>query len=307
MKIWRLLSIWIFVASVLISTEGFTTLIQRYNFPELVARSSIIAKGTIVKRNNKPVLVVEHVLKGEAGSKVIIQSQSLAETPAPKFEDDEVVLLFLQPRAAEGTARLIGYGDQAKWPRSKGTGGYPEILIDASLEDIQKTVEKLLLIEDALGLEEKTKLCAEYIGSSNSLLQLTVLQHVLGGLLWPPPPGDPFPIISHEAAKKRFDILRNLSSGAVALLGSDKPSIRAAAIRLLRYAPPGVAMPNLIMTITDEDASVRTATHTVLRTLSIELKVAGEFEYDPDDPAERLVSVQDEWNNWWRQNKDSLQ
>lgn len=311
MKIKTLLKVCVFIVLILTSTEGFAKIIW-FTFPELVKNSSIIAKGTISIRNAKPVLLVEQTLKGEAHRELIIQPRSWLDIPTPTFRDGEVVLLFLESPDATGTARLVGYGDQAKWPgaRSRGAGGYPgypKVLTEASLKDIQEVVEKLLQIEEASGLEKKTELCADYIRSSNPLLQLTGLQYVLQDLLWPPPPDNPFPRVPHEIAKKRFDILRSLSSGAVPLLESDKPSIRAAAIRLLRYAPSEVAMPNLIRKISDADLGVRTATRTVLNTLSIELKVGGKFEYSPGDSMDRLISVQDKWNNWWRENKDRLE
>lgn len=306
MKIRTLLTIMIFVVLILTPAKGFAVVIKWYDFPELVQKSFIIAKGRISMRDEKPVLIVEQMLKGETYRELIIQSQSWLDIPSPKFQDGEVVLLFLETPDIAGTAQLVGYGDQAKWPRSKVSGGYPKILTDASLKDIQKVVEKLLRIEESSVLEEKTKLCAEYIKSSNPLLQLTGMQYVLGGLLWPPPPDDSFPRVPHEIAQKRFDILRSLSSVAVPLLNSGEPSIRVASIRLLRYAPPSVAMPNVIRKITDEDASARTATHTILNTLSIELKVSPGFKYNPRDSIERLRSVQEQWNNWWRENKNRL-
>ena len=76
------------------------------------------------------------------------------------------------------------------------------------------------------------------------------------------------PRVPHEAAKKRFGVLRQLSRDALSLVESDDPSLEAESIRLLRYARPSDALPHLINRITDRNPSIKKVTRSVLSTLA---------------------------------------
>jgi len=323
----NLLRIYVFIFVTIFSKVSFAT-IERYTLPELVHKAPTIVKGTISIQNNKITINVEKTLKGQEHRRLIVLYQHWFEVPDPQFKNGENVLLFLYtpdpnkyilpfvniPKPKKEEMYLFGLGDQAKWPRvypekpdrQHVYHHYPKLQDNASLNDIQEVVEKLLRIENTADLDEKVKLCTEYIRSSNPLLQFTALQYAIWGHLWSPPPGEPHGIIPNEVAERRINILRGLSDEvlALSLVDSNEPSIRAEAIRFLRYAYPGVAMPNLIRKITDDDSLVRSATRTVLGTMASELKIKGGFiNYRYADPPEKLKSIQQQWNDWWQQEK----
>jgi hypothetical protein len=174
------------------------------------------------------------------------------------------------------------------------------------LKAIQDVVEKLLQIENAKELEEKVKLCTDYIKSSNRLVQFTMMEYAIHGNLWALSPSNRASIISHEEAKKRFNILTRFSSEilSLSLVDSKEPSIRAVVILFLRYDEPSKVMPLLIGKITDEDINVRSNTRTVLNTLATEMKINDDFiNYRHDDPIENLKSIQQQWDDWWQKNQ----
>jgi hypothetical protein len=214
----------------------------------------------------------------------------------------------------EGEMYLFGLGDQAKWPRKypekpepqEYYHHYPKLQDTASLEAIQDVAEKLLRIENISDLEEKVKLCAEYIKSPNRLLQFTAMEYAIHGSLWAPPLGVPLPATPHEVADKRNNILKKLADEvlSLSLVDSNEPSICAEAILFLRYAEPSKVMPLLIRKITDEDKNVRSNTQTVLNTLSKDMKINGDLvDYKFDDSIENLKSIQKQWNDWWQKNQ----
>jgi hypothetical protein len=330
MTIKTLLRICVFVSLTLSSSKSFASIVW-HTLPQLVHDSPTIVTGNITIQDQRIILNIEKTLKGQEHRQLRILYHHWFDVPDPQFKNGENVLLFLYipdpnkerlmfpntPNPKEGEMYLFGLGDQAKWPRvypekvdrHKPPRHYPKLQDNASLRDIEDVVERLLEIENAPNLDEKVKLCTEYIRSSNRLLQLTALQYAMWGHLWAPPPGEPRGRIPKEISRKRFNIRRNLSGEvlSLSLVDSNEPSIRAESIRFLRYASPSQAMPNLIRRITDEDRLVRSVTSTVLNTLSMDLKITGSFvKYRPDEPPEHLRSIQHQWNDWWQNNKDRL-
>ena len=327
MRVKTLLRMCVFVSVTLSSSDSLGVIVWR-TLPQLVHDAPTIVKGNITIQDQRVILNIEKTLKGQEHRQVTVLFHHWSEVPDPQFKNGENVLLFLYipdpnkerlmfpntPDPKKGEIYLFGLGDQAKWPKTyadpkRDFTGYPNLLATGSLSDIQKIVEELLRIEDIADLDEKVKLCTEYIRSSNRRLQFTALQYAVRGQLWAPPPGEPRGRITNEVADKRFNILRKLSGEALSLslVDSNEPSIRAESMRFLRYASPSEAMPNLIRRITDEDRLVRSVTRTVLNTLSMDLEITGSFvKYKPDEPPEHLRFIQQQWNDWWQKNKDRL-
>lgn len=307
-------------------------LIHWQSLPKLIHEAPVIAKGKISTQDDKIILNVEKTLKGQEHSKITVFYMKWPEYEGalPKFKDGENVLLFLTndikgykslvpdtPDLKKGELCLLGFSNQAKWPRvypEKRKDNvyyhhYPKLQDTASLEAIQDVVEKLLQIENTKALEEKVKLCTEYIKSPNRLLQFTSMEYAIQSFLWAPPPGKPFPQIPHEVAAKHNNILKKLADEvlSLSLVDSNEPSVCVEAIRFMRYAEPDKAIPLLIPKITDKDQDVRSATRTALNVIAGNLQITGSFaNYKSKDSAENLKSVQQQWNKWWENNKDNI-
>lgn len=322
----------VFVFLMLTSAQSQASVHYR-SLPQLVHDAPTIVRGSITIQDEKIILNVEKTLKGQEHLRLRVLYLHWFDVPDPRFKNGEDVLLFLHipdlksdfarmafpdaPEPKKGEMYLLGLGDQAKWPRSypekpkkhEYYHHFPRLQDNASLDAIQNVVEKLLEIENEPNLDEKVKLCTKYIRSPNRLLQFTAMQYAVWDYLWAPPPGKPGGSVPTEVARERFNILRNLSDEvlSLSLVDSNEPSLRAESIRLLRYALPKKAMPHLISRITDEDKLVRSATRTTLNTMAYELKITGPFvKYKHDDHADRLKSVQQQWSDWWRENRDRV-
>lgn len=307
-------------------------LIHWHSLPNLIHEAPVIARGKISIQDKEIILDVEKTLKGQEHSKIAILYMKWPEYEGtlPKFKDGENVLLFLTndikgykplvfntPDMKKGELCLFGFSDQAKWPRvypEKRKDNvyyhhYPKLQDTASLKAIEDVIEKLLEIENTKELEEKVKLCTEYIKSPNRLLQFTGMEYAIQGGLWAPPIGEKSSSISYETSKKRFSIMKKLGDEIISLslVDSNEPSVCAEAIRFMRYAEPDKAIPLLIPKITDKDEDVRSATRTALKVIAGNLQITGSFvNYKSKDPVEKLKSVQQQWNEWWQNNKDNI-
>ncbi|MBN1359299.1 MAG: HEAT repeat domain-containing protein [Sedimentisphaerales bacterium] len=315
----------------LVPTEGFASIVWR-SLPSLVHDCPTIVKGTIAIHDDAIILDVEKTFKGEEHQRLRVRYRSWFEVADPQLENGEAVLLFLYtpdpnvdkvlffdpPILEEGAMYLFGLGDQAKWPRvypkepdkHKPPHHYPALQDIASLADIEDVVEKLLEIENTPNLPDKVRICTEYIRSESRLLQYTGMQYALQSLLWARPFGAPRETVSLETSRERFAIRRQLSREvlSLSLLDSNEPSLRAKAAQFLRYAPLSEAMPRLISRITDDDPHVRTAVRVTLRTFARELDVTDAFaqSISADDSLDQCRLVQQQWLNWWENNRVRL-
>lgn len=308
MKARTILTLCACLALASVPAETLAAKVMWYQFPALVNESSLIVTGTITIRAEQPILLVEEALKGKTCDELTIQQRSLGEVPSASFQEGESVLLFLETPDDDCAAALVGYGDQAKWPKldvAERYFHYPKGQANASLEEVEEMARRLLRIESSRDLEQRIDMIAGLMKSSDLLLQLTALQYVLGDHLWIEK--DHPERSSHEIAREQFDVLRRLSDYAVRLSNSKDSSIRAESIRLLRYARPNVAIPKLISRIPDTDPGVRAATHSVLGTLSIELKAEEGLEYSLSGSEEHLRSAQNIWNDWWLENESRIE
>lgn len=305
-----LLKLFLLAISTLMSTEAFAKVAIWKNIPALVRDSSVIAKGSISIEDDGPVLSVQEIFKGKPYYNLTIQWREWLDIPIPKFHNGEAVLLFLEKPDEKGVACLVGYGTQAKWPKvyndPNESSGYQKMLATAPLGDIENIVEKILQIESIVDPNEKIELCSQRMKSSNQLIQLTTMQYILDRHIWPTSPNKR---ISHAEAKRRFGIMRKLSSDSLQLANSDESAIQVESIRLLRYAHAADAIPILVSKITQSDKGVRTATQTVLTTFSIEHKIKDPSmkKYKASGSTEHLNSAKQKWNNWWHDNKEKLE
>ena len=307
-------------------------LIHWQSLPQLVHEAPVISRGKISIEDEKIILNVEKTLKGQEYSKIPVFYMKWPEYEGtlPKFKDGENVLLFLTndikgykplvpntPDMKKGELCLFGFSDQAKWPRvypEKRKDNvyyhhYPKLQDTASLKAIEDVIEKLLEIENAKALEEKVKLCTEYIKSPNRPLQFTAMEYATQSFLWAPPAGEKSSSTSYETSKKRFNIMKKLADEVISLslVDSNEPSVCAEAIRFMRYTEPDKAIPLLIPKITDKDQDVRSATRTALNVIAGDLQITGSFvNYKSKDSIEKLKSVQQQWNKWWEENRENI-
>jgi len=311
-----------------LSTNSFARIMWR-TLPQLVHESPNIAKGTILIKNEKIILKIEKMIKGEDYKELVILFQHDLEAPDPQFKNDEEVLLFLEPQLNKSETNpakdsneiemyLFGLGDQAKWPRVYQNNSssnasylyYPKLQDSAPLKAIQNVVEKLLIVEDANNIDEKVKLCSEYIKSPDKLLQFTTLQFVIQSGLWPPPPENTQEtVLSSSTIAERNSILKKFGEEIIdlSLIDDKESTIRAEAIKFLRYIEPYKAISLLIPKLTDDDRLVRSVSRDVLNKFSAELNIAGELSsYKSDDSIENYKSIQQNWNTWKEKNADKF-
>jgi hypothetical protein len=286
-----------------------------WSLPDMVHRAPVVAKGDVLLRDGVITLEVKQTLKGPDKERLTVGFHHAFDVSDPEFKDGEMAILFLEDADANGISLLYGPGDNAKWPRTYPDPPvkhvyyhhFPHAQDIATLEDIQRVVQELLAIENAVDPNEKLKLCAKYIQSGDALLQLTSMEYARLGYLWPTG-NEPSTEIAYRTARRRFSILRGLAAKAQCLVDSSDPSVREEAIRLLRYAPLAEAMPRLIDKITDADRSVGATALGVLRTMARELGIVDPFAKSvSDDSPEHLISVQQQWRTWWEDNRSRLQ
>ncbi|MBN1973902.1 MAG: hypothetical protein JW787_09715 [Sedimentisphaerales bacterium] len=293
---------------------------------QLVHEAPYIAKGKISIKNDKVILNIEKMLKGESYSELLISFRQDSEAPDPIFNDGEEVILFLHipdfskgyiipglgpiplPEIKEGEMYLFGLGDQGKWPRKyyekyKFQEHYPKLQDTASLEAIQDVVEKLQKIEDSNNLDEKISFYMEYIKSSDKVLQYTAMEYALYGGIWTSQKENLNWV--GNSTKYKY-ILKKLCDEifSLSLIDDKEPTIRSEAIRLLRFAEPYNIIPLLIPKITDADRLVRSVTCGNLTQFAREQKIKGDFiNFKPEDSIESLMAIQKQWNDWWEENK----
>lgn len=315
----------------LVSREGLAAIVQ-LGLPQLVHEAPMIVKGSISMHEGEVFIDVEKTLKGREHQRLQVRYSPWFEVSDPRFEDGEAVLLFLTPSPEpmsllrspdlpgprEGEMYLLGFGDQAKWPRvypeqpeeHKSQIRYSKLLEAASLDDIEGIVAKLLLIEEASAVDDKVAICISYLRIPEPSLQCTIMRYVEFGLLWPRSPEEPSPQISHEQSRMRLSVRRQFSREVLerSLQDANEPDLRRQAVSALRYAHFTEAIPQLIERITDDDSRVQTRARGVLRTLARELHMTDAFATSVDnDSPEHLRTVQQQWQDWWQNNRARLQ
>lgn len=246
------------VVCVLAACNCWGVVLCLYHFPEIVSESPVIAAGEITLVNGKPIFSVREVLKGRMSlKKLIVDVSPLGDLPAVQFTTAEKVVLFLDEPSADGSARLFGGGDQGKWPRTPtSSGAFPDILNQASIDEIIGVVRGLVRINERDGPETKSKDIREWLKSSDKIKQLLAIQYLSDDLLWPRDKRSGKIVAS---AHDRLDVLYSFVDDLSRLAQSDEVSIRRDAVRALRFAPIERVRPVLEKAISDSDESVRAA------------------------------------------------
>ena len=273
--------------------------VKQHDFVELVVEAPVIACGVMILQEGNSLLEVKEVLKGTCPQELEIRVSSWPGMRLPSFQTGEEVTLFLDSVDAQGSAALFGYGDQGKWPRSSDDTTYPGILAVARHDEVDSLVTAIIGVNSLTETDARFRELESWFESSNEKLALLALEYVLGPHAWNDSPLTPE--TSHEVAASRFIHLRRASIAALPLTNNESVAIRVLATRLIRYAPPDLALPALIKQITDSNPRIRWATQTVLETLAEELKGDRELRYNPAEPIGRLMEVQDRWRAWWSQ------
>ena len=83
---------------------------------------AIVIAHMTVEEDGTPVAKIQKVIKGDPGKMVVVRTFSLRDTDVVQFGDKEKVLLFLGSVDPDGGRKLIGYGDQGKWPKEQANG-----------------------------------------------------------------------------------------------------------------------------------------------------------------------------------------
>lgn len=262
-----------------------------YSLAELIEMAPTIVTGTILLEDGKPILVVEKTLKGNGFTRIQISYKVVRSRDLPKFREGEKVLLFLTI-PERGVSKLIGYGDQAKWPRGKGNDSYPEVAVNASLEEIEVIVTKILESASTKNIDDYFELLKQNLSSKDELLQLITLEFVQLEDSF----GENFQKIS------KANILRNFGVYLAPFASHSDPDIRFETMRILRYAPLSFSIPLLTNVLMDSEFSVRNMAYITLNTVVYDVRGNIAFEYNPRATEEQRRIDQEKYVKWWLSN-----
>ncbi|MFC1849253.1 hypothetical protein ACFL27_03495 [candidate division CSSED10-310 bacterium] len=290
---------------------GETYVPVNYDLIDFIKISPLIVKGKITFSDDlTPIILVHEVMKGVSANKLFLEWKTEKHIPGPKLIEGEIYLLFLKKTNNTDVVELVGCGSQGIWPQNwRPNLDKSYILSNATLEEVQKISEKLLLIDAGYqnNLEERENLCFQYIRSTDPLLQLSVMRFLLKRYLWLKSPLDESyqPPINNES-KEQFAFLNRFNIFTIPLLKNKNPLIQVEVVNFLRYEHPSISIPLLIKKITDKDSRIRRAVRVVLRTIFTELKIVENLDYRYKDSEEQLKIAQEKWLAWWIENKNKI-
>lgn len=124
-------------------------------------------EGTFVK--------VDRAVKGVQEQTIRVRTFALRDTDVVLFNDNEKVLLFLDPSELDDGRKLIGYGDQAKWPKQVPKWPYTEAHT-SSVEQVEALVSKL--VEKQGRREHMESYLLELLLSGNPFSQVIALEYL---------------------------------------------------------------------------------------------------------------------------------
>lgn len=173
----RNLKIMLALLCAFVISDAYAFKCRTYMFPEFVSAADRIVFGTVGFSNSVPLVVVSKDLKGIGPRITRIGSKWVREKDRPVFESGQRVVLFFQ-REVNGVSSLLGYGDQAVWPK-------PIVKWPFYLEHICKDDDVVTAIEIVQGFDRETAfngklaILRQTIGSTNDFLRTVALECLL--------------------------------------------------------------------------------------------------------------------------------
>lgn len=170
----RNLKIMLALLCAFVISDAYAFKCRTYMFPESVSVADRIVLGTVEFSNSVPLVVVSKDLKGIGPRITRIGSKWVREKDRPVFESGQRVVLFFQ-REVNGVSSLLGYGDQAVWPK-------PIVKWPFYSEHICKDDDVVTAIEIVQGFERETAIngklaiLRQTIGSTNDFLRTVALE-----------------------------------------------------------------------------------------------------------------------------------
>ncbi|NLN76668.1 MAG: HEAT repeat domain-containing protein [Armatimonadetes bacterium] len=253
--------------------NGAGASVPNYSFPDLVAKATVIAEGSIaLESGSSSYLIVDRTIKGAGSERVVFGECRLGEDGPPTvFQSGEKVTLFLSALDNSGVAYLIGL--QGKWPPANRYDTYAR-------SDLSALARAVVAIDKAFAgasFEEQADSIISMMQSKDELLQLAGLDVTLSQTLAQSLPQD-----------KRERARRQLAAFAIPLLKSPNCDVRGSAIRIMASAPSAVAAYALIPMVTDEDMRCRRLAKESLARVAADCKFNNS---DIDDWLRRPISV----------------
>ena len=147
---------------------------RTYMFPEFVSAADRIVFGTVEFSNSVPLVVVSKDLKGEGPRITRIGSKWVREKDQPVFEPGQRVFLFLQYEV-NGVSDLLGYGDQAVWPKTIAKWPFDSEHICKD-DDVVTAIEIVQGFERETAINGKLAILRQMIGSTNDFLRTVALE-----------------------------------------------------------------------------------------------------------------------------------
>lgn len=149
--------------------------VKVFTMKELIDEADVIVVASIALENGEPFAKVDKAIKGNPEKTIRLHTFALRDTDTVRFSDREKVLLFLGRVEPDGGRKLIGYGDQAKWPKQA-----PKWPYTAAHTSLLEQVEVLVaeLVEKQGYREQMESRLLELLRSDSPFNQVIALEYL---------------------------------------------------------------------------------------------------------------------------------
>lgn len=147
-----------------------------YLFPEQVACADRIIVGNGSLLSSKIHISVREYLKGAGANELDVQYDCVRQRDRPVLKDQERVVLFLCERN-EGGVKLLGYGDQAIWPKTHAKWPFvnPHICNE---QDIIVATTNILNVESEPITENKIIRLRQMLASDKLFVRTVAVEYI---------------------------------------------------------------------------------------------------------------------------------
>jgi hypothetical protein len=190
------------------------TKVYVYSLAELVEKADAVVVAKMSVEGGAARATVLRALKGDPSHTFNVRSFHLKESDRATFADGETVILFTGKEEG-GSRKLLGYGDQGKWPKADGRWPYTDQHV-APLAKVEATVKQLLELQALGGAVRGIGRLSEMLSAEDGFSQIVALEYVQR---------------AHD--RQVFQVLRPKIS---ALSKSDKSAVRGKAQSMLDHA-----------------------------------------------------------------------
>jgi len=150
--------------------------VKVFTMKELIDEADVIVIACIAtEEDGTSSAKVQKAIKGDPEKFIRLHTFSLRDTDVVQFEDNEKTLLFLGSVEPDGGRKLIGYGDQGKWPKRDVKWPYTAAHV-SSVEQVESLVAEL--VQKQRQREEIEARLAELLKSDDPFNQVVALEYL---------------------------------------------------------------------------------------------------------------------------------